>query len=235
MVGNQLSPRHQARAMLLASIVVTLALYVVPQGHLIAYPLILLSTLVHELGHGVMAVLVGGSFERFVMWPDGSGAAMWSGRISRLDLALVAAGGLVGPAIAAGLGFAFGHTARGANKCLLAFGTAMVLALVFVVRNVFGFIFVAAVAALCFAVALKASREVTQLVLIFLAVQLALSVFSRGDYLFTRTAETAQGSMPSDVGQMAQALWLPFWFWGLVCAGISLAVLGYGLKTFWGR
>ncbi|NJL28484.1 MAG: hypothetical protein HC897_11640, partial [Thermoanaerobaculia bacterium] len=127
------------------------------------------------------------------------------------------------------------RTARGASNCLLVFGLALVAALALVVRNVFGFVFVAVVAALCLVVALKASREIAQLVLVFLAVQLALAVFSRGDYLFTQTAQTAQGPMPSDVGQMAQALWLPFWFWGLLCGGISIAVLGYGLKAFWGR
>jgi len=227
--------QHQARLMLLVSVGVTLLLYAIPAGFYLAYPLILLSTLVHELGHGVSALLVGGRFDRFLMWPDGSGVAHWRGAGGRLELALVAAGGLVGPAVAAGLGFAFGRTGRGARRCLIAFGALLILALLLVVRNVFGFLFVGLVAAFCLAVALKASREIAQLVLIFLAVQLALSVFSRGDYLFTAVAQTAQGPMPSDTGQMAQALFLPFWFWGVLCGAFSIAVAGYGLKVFWGK
>ena len=40
------------------------------------HTLVLLSTLAHELGHGIAALLVGGGFESFVLYADGSGAAM---------------------------------------------------------------------------------------------------------------------------------------------------------------
>ena len=142
-------------------------------------------------------------------------------------------GGLVGPAAAAAVGFAVGRTLRGARGALVALAAILGLALLLVVRGFFGFFFVAVVFAGCVLAARKASGEIAQLVLIFLAVQLALSVFSRGDYLFTPVAETATGVMPSDVGQMAAARWLPFWFWGLGCGALSVAVLLYGLKIFW--
>ena len=44
----------RTRAILIASIVVTVALYAIPYGHYIAYPLMLLSTLAHEMGHAVI-------------------------------------------------------------------------------------------------------------------------------------------------------------------------------------
>ncbi len=226
-------PTERARLVLLASVILTALLYVVPYGRYVAYPLMLLSTLAHEMGHGVSALLVGGSFHRFVMWPDGSGLAVWSGEGGALSRALVAAGGLLGPAVAAAVGFAVGRTARGARGALTGLTAILALALLLVVRNLFGFIFVAVVLGGCFLVARKASGEVAQLVLIFLAVQLALSVFSRGDYLFTPTAETASGAMPSDVGQIAAALLLPYWFWGLVCGAVSVAVVLYGIRAYW--
>lgn len=229
----RLKPAERARLVLLASVTLTVLLYVVPYGHYVAYPLMLLSTLAHEMGHGIMALLVGGSFHRFVMWPDGSGMAEWSGDGGASSRALVAAGGLVGPAVAAAVGFAVGRTIRGARGALTGLAAILALALLLVVRNLFGFVFVAVVLAGCFLAARKASGEVAQLVLIFLAVQLALSVFSRGDYLFTPTAETAGGVMPSDVGQIAAALLLPYWFWGLVCGAASVAVLLYGIRAYW--
>ena len=226
-------PSDRARLMLLVSVVVTVVLYQVPAGRYLVIPLMLLSTLAHELGHGVTAILVGGSFERFEMWSDGSGVAVWGGSGGRLELALVAAGGLVGPALVAALAFSIGRTARGARGGLLVAALFLALALVLVVRNVFGGFFVLAIFVLCLGVGLRASDEVAQLVLVFLAVQLALSVFSRGDYLFTREAETAQGTMLSDVGQMASALFLPYWFWGAVCGLFSVVVLVLGLRTYW--
>lgn len=219
--------------MLLVSVVLTFVLYQFSLGVYLVYPLMLLSTLAHELGHGVTALLVGGHFERFEMWADGSGVAMWGGSGGRLQLALVAAGGLVGPALVAALAFVCGRTARGARGALFAAAFFLALVLLLVVRNLFGFVFVLAVFFLCFLVALKASDEIAQLILVFLALQLALSVFSRGDYLFTPVAQTAAGTMPSDVGQMAAALFLPFWFWGALCGLFSVAVLVFGLRAYW--
>ena len=49
----------QARRTLLASLVVTAVLFVVPGGEIVGYPLLLISTYVHEMGHGLAAILVG--------------------------------------------------------------------------------------------------------------------------------------------------------------------------------
>lgn len=233
MTGHQLKPTQQARLVLLASVVTTLLLYIVPHGRYLAYPLMLLSTLAHEMGHGVTAMLLGQNFERFEMWSDGSGVAHWSGQIGRFRLALVAAGGLIGPAVVAAVAFATGRRGRAARQTLAVAATILVVALVMVVRNVFAGLFVTSLLLLCFWIAAKGSDELAQLVLVFFAVQLALSVFSRGDYLFTPVAQTAQGEMPSDVGQMAMALWLPYWFWGAVCGGVSVLVLLFGLRIYW--
>ena len=228
-----LRPSERARLVLGVSVVATLLLYLLPFGYVLAYPLMLLSTLVHEMGHGITALLVGGSFHQFQMYQDGSGVAMWSAEPSRLRSAVVAAGGLVGPAAAAAVGFAAGRTARGARRMLLVIVAILALAFVLVVRNAFGWLFVG-IFGLCLAwVARRASAETAQLVLVFLSVQLTLSVFSRSDYLFTPVARTAQGTMPSDVGQIAEALFLPYWFWGAVCAAFSVWVLIQGLRAYW--
>ena len=75
------------------------------------------------------------------------------------------------------------------------------------------------------AIVYRGQGWIPRFTLVFLAVQLALSVFSRSDYLFTSVARTGAGPMPSDVAQMASALFLPFWFWGAACGALSLAVL----------
>ncbi len=167
------------------------------------------------------------------MWQDGSGVAQISSPANALGKALVAAGGLLGPAVAAAIGFALGRTARGARHTLFALAAILLVAEILVVRGFFGFFFVAFVAAGCALVAAKAAGEIVQLVLVFLAVQLALAVFSRSDYLFTPKAETCGGTMLSDVGQIAAALWLPYWLWGALCGAVSVLVLAFGLKVYW--
>lgn len=215
------------------SATVTLALYLIPYGRYAAYPLLLISTLVHELGHGLAALLVGGSFHRLEIWPDGSGAAHWSGRVGAVRQAMVAAGGLVGPAIAAAVGFAVGRSAKGARVLWYALAAGLALALLLVVRNLFGFVFVAALAALAAFIAARVRAAWAQLLLVFFSVQLALSVFSRADYLFTKVAQTGRGPMPSDAAQIANALIGPYWFWGALCGAVSLAALGLGVALAW--
>ncbi|HBL27922.1 MAG TPA: peptidase M50 [Acidobacteria bacterium] len=229
-------PALSARTMLLVSGGITLALFVLPFGGVIARPFVLLSTLAHELGHGLTGMLLGGGFRRLEMWPSGAGVTEIDlAGFGRLRQALTLAGGLVGPAVASALCFALGRTSRGARACLLGIGLLLGLVEILVVRNLFGLIFTALVAAACLLLALRGTPAAAQLALVFVAVQLALSVFSRADYLFTRVAGNPNGLFPSDVEHMARLLWLPYWFWGVLCGAFSLAVLGWGLRMYWRR
>jgi hypothetical protein len=214
------------------SLVVTAALFAIPQARPIAYPLILLSTVAHELGHGLTAIAVGGDFRQLQMFSDGSGVASWAGSGGRVQQALVAAGGLVGPAIAAAILLLVGSRPRGARLALGFVGGALLLTTVLLVRNPFGVAFIAGVGLLALAVAIRAPLAAAQATLVFVAVQLALACFSRSDYLFTAVAETSAGPMPSDVAQIAEALFLPYWFWGAVCAVVSLLALVGGMTGF---
>lgn len=222
-----------ARAVFVVSLLVTVALYAVPEARVVAYPLLLLSTLVHELGHGVAALLAGGQFVAFELNSDGSGIAHLAVPESRWVRAFVAAGGLVGPAFAAALSFLFGRRPSSSRIFLAILTAGLLAALVFVVRNVFGWIFIAGFALILGVIALKAGARASQIALVFLGTQLGLSVYSRGDYLFSATANTLEGSVPSDVASMADALLLPYWFWGVVCGALSVLALFVGAKTLW--
>ncbi len=223
--------RRRARTALKWSVVITLALYVIPFGAFIAYPLLLAATLFHELGHGVAAILGGGTFETLRIYADGSGVAQHSGSASAGIRAFVAAGGLVGPATIAALTFVAGRTVRGSRGLLGIMAIALAVALALVVRNPFGVVFTSALVLGFGWLALRSSAGSVQLATVLLATQLALSVFSSADYLFTDTAVTGAGVMPSDTAQIATALGGPYWAWGLACGAFSLLVLAVGV--FW--
>src|SRR6266850_6768557 len=93
------------------SLVVTGLLYALPFGRTLAWPLVLVSTLAHELGHGLAAALLGGTFESLRLHADASGVALWTGSFGRLATATVAGAGLVGPAVAAFVLLALGRPA----------------------------------------------------------------------------------------------------------------------------
>lgn len=217
---------------LVSTAAVTLVLFSIHELRWLAYPLVLLSTLAHELGHGLTALLVGGSFQTLQIWPDGSGAAAWAGNGGRLAMAAVAAGGLTGPAITAGVLFVLARKPGTARTTLIVLGSFLLLVNLLWVRNVFGFFFVALVAAACLALGIKTSPSTARFALVFFGMQLALSVFSRADYLFTEVAETAAGPMPSDAAQIATALFLPYWFWGTLCGALSLVMVAFGIRIY---
>lgn len=221
-----------ARAVFVVSLLVTAALYAVPELRFVAYPLLLLSTLAHEMGHGIAALFVGGSFLSFELYSDASGVAH-TATSSPLAAAAVAAGGLVGPAVAAAISFLAGRRPATARAFLGVLCLGLAASLVFVVRNAFGWIFVGAFALALGLIVLNARPRLSQIVLVFLGTQLGLSVFSRGDYLFTASASTADGAMPSDVAAIADALLLPYWIWGVLCGGLSVLALLIGARSLW--
>lgn len=224
-------PPRGTLVVLLASAGLTLGLPHVPIARYLVWPLMLVSTLAHELGHGIAAVMSGGEFRRFEIYADGSGVAMTATH-GRFESAFTSAGGLIGPAIAAMVLFAMARSERWARVGLGAVALGLVVAEILVVRNLFGFVFVGALAILLGAIVRFGNAWWARFSLVFLAVNLAVSVFTRGDYLFTDTAHTGAGTMPSDVARMAEALFLPYWFWGALCGAISVVALVAGLWLF---
>ena len=109
----------------------------------------------------------------------------------------------------------------------------MAVSLALWTRTPFGWGFGAAVAALSLLIAIGARPAHAQAVLVFLGVQLALSVYTGGGYLFTQYVTIQNGQYtPSDTQQMSQALFLPYWFWGIACAAFSALVLLGGLWLY---
>ena len=216
---------------LILSTLITLGLYLVPLGGFVAYPLLMLSTLVHEMGHGLTALIVGGYFYSFEMWSNGSGVAQIGGFSNPFVSALISAGGLLGPPCAAALGFILSRKESLARLAFSLLGVFLIVSEFLWVRNVFAWFFVGSLAAIYLWLAQQKSGQLTQAALVFFSLQLSISVFSRLDYLFPPTAVTAQGLMPSDVAQIADALWLPYWFWGILCAAFSIGILILGLRV----
>ncbi len=228
------SPRRQATIVLAGSVAITLAMFLIPSPEhtwwLLA-PFRWLHIYVHEFGHGIAALLAGGEFDRFEMWSySGVAATRTSGGLAA---AFVCAGGLCGPAVVGGVFLAMGRNPRWARVALGGFGAFMVLSLVLWTRTPFGWGFGAVVAVLSLGIALRARSSHAQVFLVFLGVQLALSVYTGGGYLFTQYAMIQNGERhASDTEQMSNALGMPFLFWGIVCAAFSAMVLLGGLWLY---
>jgi hypothetical protein len=229
------SPGKQAALVLVGSVALTLAMALVPSGDTAAWllaPFRWLEIYVHEFGHGVAAMLAGGHFDKFQMWSD-SGVATSSNVPEGLPRAFVAAGGLCGPAVVGAIFLAVGRNVRLARLALGGFGAFMAVSLVLWTRTPFGWGFGAVVAALSLLVAFRGSARLAQTLLVFLSVQLALSVYTDRGYLFMQYGDLQNGQhMASDTQHMSDAIGMPYWFWGITCGAFSLLVLLGGLWMY---
>jgi len=120
-VAGATSPRPLAIVGLAAAAALLLAL--VPWLAPLNYPFRLLTTIVHELSHGLAALLTGGAFLRFLVFPDGEGLAYTAGGW-RL---LVIPAGYLGSALFGGGLILLGRSARWGRTALGVAGAAVLL------------------------------------------------------------------------------------------------------------
>ena len=200
-----------------------------PYGPQALYPLTLLATFAHEMGHGLAALMVGADFDRLFLHADGSGLAEWRGEVGRLARAAVAAGGLLGPSVAGVALLLLAGSTRRSRLLLWAFAAGLAFCVAMWVRNPFGIAFLLATAAALAAAGRWLGDSGAAFLLHLLAALLCLSWFRDLDYMFSAQVVIAGVARPSDSAVIAQALWLPFWFWGALVAALSLALLLSGL------
>lgn len=209
---------------------VTVALWRLPYGAYLLYPFSALATWFHEMGHGLTALALGGSFERLLLFSDLSGKAVSGGALGgAFGRAAVSAGGPMGSAVAGFLLMLASRRFFTARLGLFALGAAVWISCVVWVRTPFGIGFTLLAGAAILAAAWRGPKELHGFLVQFLGVQAAISTFSQLDYLFTYEAMIGGEKMLSDSARVGQALWLPYWLCGGVLAAASLGLLGLGL------
>lgn len=201
-----------------------------PFGHQVLYPLTLLATYAHEMGHGLTALMTGAEFEKLELFADGSGQATWRGDPGRWAGAAIAAGGLLGPTLAGTGLLLLTRSPRFARAVLGALAALVAVSVALLVRNAFGVAFLLAMAAALGLAARVLSASRAAFLLHLLAVTLCLSWFTDLSYMFSAQAVVNGGVHPSDSAFIAAALGFPYWFWGGVVAALSLAVVVLGIR-----
>lgn len=203
----------------------------------LAYPFRLLTTTIHELSHGLAALLTGGAFLRFVVFPDGSGIAYTAGGIRWL----IIPAGYVGTALVGAMLVALGRDPGRSRVALGALGAALaLLTLRYGLPSVLssqilgGLLTVAAgvgAGAALLLVAWRAGAGWSLWLLNLVAFWVGLSAL--GDLRSLAMAAAATGA--SDAHSMARLTWLPPVFWASVWALLAAAALGVALWHTWIR
>ncbi|QIR39221.1 M50 family metallopeptidase [Tolypothrix sp. PCC 7910] len=215
---------------LIAAAIATVALWQVPAGDYILYPFTILATWFHEMAHGLMALILGGQFDKLQIFGNGSGVATY--RIARslgpIGPALVAAAGPMGPPIAGAVLILASRSFKAASLSLKILGGFLLLSTLVWVRSLFGFVAIPLLGLIILGIAFKAPRWVQGFAIQFLGVQACISTYHQLNYLFSYSA----GPLGlSDTAQVERYLFLPYWFWGALMAIASLVILARSLQV----
>jgi hypothetical protein len=207
-----------------AAVAVSLVASLSPWGQFLLYPFKLFSTWVHECGHALMTVLVGGRVTSIMIEPDTSGLTQSLVPAGRVARGLVASAGYLGAAVVGCLLMAATRVEKFAHVILLSLGAFMLLTLVLWIRNLFGFGVVLAWGVVLVTLAGKGIGNAPRFLLSMLAIQVALnSVYDiRALFLI--------GRGQSDAATMARLFLLPSWVWATAWMLMSVAMLG---ATLW--
>jgi hypothetical protein len=202
---------------------VSLGLSLTRWGRLALYPFKVFTTWIHECGHALMTVLVGGSVSSITIEPDTSGLTRSLIPVGRITRGLVASSGYLGASVVGCLLIAAARVPSRARSILWTIGALMLLTLVVWMRNVFGFSAVLAWGVALLLLARRPEGTGARLVLSLLAIQVALNSVYDIRVLFG----VDRGS--SDADAMARLFLLPSWVWASVWMLMSISMLGLTL------
>ena len=184
------------------------------------YPLRVFVVLLHELGHGLAAVLTGGSLERIAVNPDLSGVC-WSRGGWRL---VILPAGYLGSMLFGGLLLVAAARSRSDRTLAAALGLAVLLLSALFVRTAFGLLFGLGFGAALVAAASWLPAAANDLLLKFLG--LTSILYALIDIKEDLIARTVYGS---DAYAMSRELFLPPVFWGVLWIAVALAAAAFFL------
>ena len=220
------------RALVFAALAVLFLRELMPLGHFFLYPFTLLATWVHEMGHGLAAICVGGHFSALEIFSDASGLAHTS-EDPGIKVGVVAAAGLVAPPIAGALVLAFARGPRRTKIVLWVLAAALALSLFIWVRSLAGWLAMPVVIAAIVYASLRFSDNRRLLFAQFIGLLLGLDTISRLDYLFAKATLIDGELRASDTATVAASWGGNYFLWGMLLAAVSLAFVAVGLWASW--
>jgi hypothetical protein len=220
---------RRSDAFLAVAVVLTVVLWNVPYGEYVLYPFRIFATWMHELGHGLAALLVGRDLLHVSIQPDTSGVAWHSGASGRLALAFVASAGYLGTSLAGAVLVVLGRRERRARSVLGALGALAVVTAVLYVRGLFGFVAVSVLGVLLLVAALRAPPPAASFLVNLLGAQSAVNALTDIRALFVLGESRFDGNKGTDAATVADLLFLPYWFWAALWMALSVALLAAAL------
>ena len=205
-----------------------LGIWFATQIPIIGTPFVLLSTWVHEFGHGMGAIISGGRFDNMVIKPELSGLAhTYTG--SDFARVIVLLGGLLGPACAGAVMLILSRRFGFSKLALLLLTAALLATALFWAGDMFTRVTVFGFGVVVGFIALRTNPLIRTLCAHIIAIAFCLNAVTGFRYFFMSQANVGGYSVQSDTGALATIIGGPHLFWAIVPSLLSVIIL---LATF---
>lgn len=221
----------RALGLLLLAAAVFFVLSRIPYGNLIQWPFVIITTFIHEMGHGLTAIATGGSLVKIEVFRNGSGLATIH-TFPGWKHASTAAGGLLAPSIVGGLFIAAGPSRRAASIMFLCLSIFMLGCCALWVRSVFGLAVLIPMGLLFLWLSRKHKSGIDQFLIQFMGVHMLVDTFTRTiPYIFSDDANVAGDVRHSDSSVIAEQLIGGHFLWACIVAAIALLIFAFSLRV----
>ncbi|MBQ4819893.1 M50 family metallopeptidase [Aquimarina sp. MMG016] len=221
--------KHQPLFTIIGISLLVFLLWQLPYFGMVQYPLLLLGTWFHEMGHGLTALLLGGKFYYLEIYDNGGGVAYSNVATSYLEYpyarAITSAGGLLGPAISGAILIAAARNKVTSKIVLWLLIAIMVLSLCLWIHELLALVILSVFAAILFFIAILRVRNLEAFTLLFLGTQCVLSTYLQTGYLFTKQFERDGRIQYSDTQMIAAHLSGTYWMWAILILLITVYLL----------
>lgn len=204
----------------------------VPYLKFTLYPFMIFSTWVHEMCHGMAALIVRGGIQKLYVYKDGSGLCYTWTTGEDWKRAFVASAGYTGTAVIGAILLAFRRTLRGPTVGLLGMGFAMLLSCALYVRNTFGIVSVLCIGSCIMLCGWKLPAKWVLHLYCFLAGTCSFNALDSINDLFDMQPGQAyvNGQQTStDAHTVADLIGFTYGFWALLWLVFALVMSAIGL------
>ncbi|PDV97923.1 M50 family metallopeptidase [Candidatus Chloroploca asiatica] len=193
------------------------------------YPLRLLDTFVHEMSHGVAAIMTGGRFERFVVYPNREGLAHIRGG----NRFVVVSAGYLGPALLGGALILLSATDLAEQMILMGLGLGLALLCLRFVRNLFGMVAGLLLASSLIAAGWYLSPQPASWLFLLLMMHLPLSAANSLVDLMRLSVRRSHREQRTDAEVLAEMTHLPALVWALFWFILALIIMVVTVTVAW--
>jgi len=117
-----------------------------------------------------------------------------------------------------------------ARAILTGLAVAMLISALVWIRTLFGVALIGSLAFVLLAIRIKGDAWWQCLALQFIGMQACISTFLQVGYLFTERVPMSGQFVYSDTGQIAAALFLPYWVWAFALTVVTLWLVAASLR-----